>query len=34
MNFAKEMLKKIRCSYTLYKEKFVTLQPNMDFICK
>ena len=24
--FAKEMLKNIRCSYTLYKKKFVPLQ--------
>ena len=24
--FAKEMLKNIRCSYTLFKKKFVTLR--------
>ena len=29
MNFRKEMLKNIRCSYTLYKKKLVTLQFNM-----
>lgn len=34
LKFCKEMLKNIRCSYTLYRKIFVTLQTNMDFICK